>query len=378
MGSDSKARKSKTSGADKARTNADSTVESAPIGLNEVETLRNEVKNLKDANKALSLYASKIIDRIISQEGFEHVLAIDFDKSPTPSNATFSPRPGPPSPAKKTRPQSAIFSRSTPATTQHSPNIPPPERLTTFESLNMNANRPAPIQVPSDPPKPASSSRASRRSLSFDWSSFSMFGGDKKANANPPPTPNLRPLTLKAGAPVVTGARKLDTYEDEEDRRERERLNATMKLMGIEKPPSPASPLPPMLKSFSTPGNVNTTPPTPVVAPTPTTSRFSFFRRSSSNATTAETPTASSQDNSRSSSTVPHLTQEVLEQAEAESSLAALDAHERQLSAEIAKGAGGGFTEIVRRSGDRRSSRRSGGSGSTVWSAGMSKHEDED
>ena len=75
---------------------------------------------------------------------------------------------------------------------------------------------------------------------------------------------------------------------------------------------------------------------------------------------------------------MPHLTQEVLEQAEAESSLAALDAHERQLSAEMAKGAGGGFTEIVRRSGDRRSSRRSGGSGSTVWSAGMSKHEDED
>ncbi|KAJ6610108.1 hypothetical protein B0H10DRAFT_2225386 [Mycena sp. CBHHK59/15] len=31
--------------------------------------------SLKDANKALFLYASKIIDRIISQEGFEHVLA---------------------------------------------------------------------------------------------------------------------------------------------------------------------------------------------------------------------------------------------------------------------------------------------------------------
>lgn len=65
-------------------------------------------------------------------------------------------------------------------------------------------------------------------------------------------------------------------------------------------------------------------------------------------------------------------------QAEAESTLAALDAHERQLSAEIAKGAGSGFTEVVRRSGDRRSSRRSGGSGSTVWSAGMSRAGDHD
>ena len=370
MGGETKTRKTKSS------TGTDKPIEPSPSTVNEMETLRSEVKNLKDANKALSLYASKIIDRIISQEGFEHVLAIDFEKSATPSNTTFSPRPTPPSPAKKPRPQTAIFSRSTPATAHTSPNVPPTERLTTFESLNMSGNsNPASPRPENDPPKAASSSRASRRSLSFDWATFSMFGGDKK-NA-PSPTPNLRPLTLKAGAaPVVTGARKLETFEDEEDRRERERLAATMKLMGIEKPPSPASPLPPMLKSFSTPGSVNTIPPTPVTAPTPT-SRFSFFRRSSSNASnTVETPT-SSQGNSRSSSTVPHLTQEVLEQAEAESSLAALDAHERQLSAEIAKGAGGGFTEIVRRNGDRRSSRRSG-SGSTVWSAGMSRHEDED
>jgi len=74
----------------------------------------------------------------------------------------------------------------------------------------------------------------------------------------------------------------------------------------------------------------------------------------------------------------PGLTQEALEQAEAESSLAALDAHERQLSAEIAKGATGGFTEIVRRTGDRRSSKKSGESASTVWSAGLSRHEDGD
>ncbi|KIP12462.1 hypothetical protein PHLGIDRAFT_113552 [Phlebiopsis gigantea 11061_1 CR5-6] len=368
MGGDTKTRKTKSS------TGADKTNEPSPSTVNEMETLRSEVKNLKDANKALSLYASKIIDRIISQEGFEHVLAIDFEKSATPSNTTFSPRPTPPSPAKKPRPQTAIFSRSTPATA--SPNAPPTERLTTFESLNMSGNsNPASPRPEHEPPKSAPSSRASRRSLSFDWATFSMFGGDKK-NA-PPPTPNLRPLTLKAGAtPVVTGARKLETFEDDEDRRERERLAATMKLMGIEKPPSPASPLPPLVKSFSTPGSVNTVPPTPVTAPTPT-GRFSFFRRSSSNASNiVETPN-SSQGNSRSSSTVPHLTQEVLEQAEAESSLAALDAHERELSAEIAKGAGGGFTEIVRRTGDRRSSRRSG-SGSTVWSAGMSKHEDED
>jgi hypothetical protein len=60
---------------------------------NEVDTLRSEIKSLKDANKALSLYASKIIDRIIAQEGFEHVLAVDYEaKSPaTPTETMTSP-----------------------------------------------------------------------------------------------------------------------------------------------------------------------------------------------------------------------------------------------------------------------------------------------
>ena len=70
------------------------------------------------------------------------------------------------------------------------------------------------------------------------------------------------------------------------------------------------------------------------------------------------------------------LTQEALEHAEAENSLAVLDAHERDLGAEIAKGSNGGFTEIAPRVG-RRSRRSPGGSGSTIWSAGMSAAGDE-
>lgn len=77
------------------------------------------------------------------------------------------------------------------------------------------------------------------------------------------------------------------------------------------------------------------------------------------------------------------LTHEALERAEAENSLAALDAHERNLSDEIAKGGSGGFTELGPRNGpgdewrSKRSRRSAGGSGSTIWSAGMSKAEDD-
>ncbi|EMD42194.1 hypothetical protein CERSUDRAFT_110735 [Gelatoporia subvermispora B] len=382
---------------------------SDPTGTDAVPTdldaLRSEVKSLKDANRALSLYASKIIDRIISQEGFEHVLAVDYDKLSTPPTTagpgvtTFSNVPKSPSATtfhnnKKGRPQSAVFSNGGNTTS------PPQERLTTFSNSPqlLSPTPSSPGSSSSNPSAAPASTRASRRSLSFDWKSFSMFGGEKK----PEPNANLRPLTLRAGAPPVTFARKLDTLEDEDDRRERERLNATMKLMGIEKPMSPAAPA--MGKSYSSPANPNgaadadtsrppsiltpgtAVPPTPVqqTPASATTSRFSFFRRASM---LVSGPDASSQNSSAQSSPgpgsgsgTPNLTQEALEQAEAESSLAALDAAERQLSAEIAKGGTGGYTEIVRRNrdGDRRSSRRSGGSGSTVWSAGMSKGEDGD
>jgi len=313
--------------------------------LNDIDALRNEVKSLKDANKALSLYASKIIDRIISQEGFEHVLAVDYDKEPTTAVPPSASLHNPPTNQARARPQSVIVGRST--------SSPMPETRMNSSSASGRPNL-----------------KAQRRSLSFDWKGFSLFSGSEKK-----PEINLRPLTLTPGANPLTGGRKLDNEEDEEDRKERERLNATMKLMGIHPAPkqsasltSPAIPLQRSSSTGATPSANNNR-------------RFSLFGSRS---------LGDPQDHSVA--LVPpsdpnplvglgigsHLTQEALEQAEAENSLAALDAHERTLSAEIAGGAGSGFTEISPRVGRR--SRRSGGgsSGSTVWSAGMSGGGDED
>ncbi|KAF8974032.1 hypothetical protein BDZ97DRAFT_1647833 [Flammula alnicola] len=307
----------------------------------DIDALRTEVKSLKDANKALSLYASKIIDRIIAQEGFEHVLAVDYDKEPiTPSTATPHPNAsrslsfG----QSKPRPQSVNMGRS---------------------SSNPNAGRQLSPPTLSKP-----DAKAKRRSLSFDWTSFSLFNSDKK----PEPSPNLRPLTLKPGAVPVTGARKLDNYEDEEDRKERERLHATMKLMGIQPvAQSPLnSPIPPPMERPQTETS-NTT--------AKSNRRFSLFGSKMENSDASSIHSASSsmgQFNRGASG----LTEEALEHAEAENSLAALDARERDLSAEIAKGSAGGFTEIAPRA-SRKSRRSAGGSsGSTVWSAGMSGTDD--
>ncbi|KAK0506064.1 hypothetical protein EDD18DRAFT_1315602 [Armillaria luteobubalina] len=286
------------------------------VSSSDLDALRTEVKVLKDANKALSLYASKIIDRIISQEGFEHVLAVDYDKEP-PTPSTAVPKSNN---ASKPRPQSAIIGRSSSnpeASRLNSPAVPATPKL-------------------SSPPMP----KAQRRSLSFDWKSFSIFNQpDKKPEAN------LRPLTLTPGAN-----------------------------------PSPAL----VQKSFSspTPSHTPLSPPTSLTSTSTTTSkRFSWFNSRSTTADNSETsslnssPSLGNGDHARVGS---DLTQEALEQAEAQNSIAALDAHERSLSAEIARGSGSGFTEISPRSG-RRSRRSAGGSGSgsTVWSAGIGEDGDD-
>ncbi|TFK30547.1 hypothetical protein FA15DRAFT_662522 [Coprinopsis marcescibilis] len=302
-----------------------------------IDALRSEVKSLKDANKALSLYASKILDRIIAQDGFEHVLAADYEQEPkTPSVAT--PAAPPKASPLKPRPQSVFISR-----TPSSPAPATPTKATT--------------------PRP--SAKANRRSLSFDWKTFS-FSTEPKPE---PASSNLRPLTLKPGAsPVVTGGRKLETQEDDEDRRERERLAATMKLMGIQPQTSVhTGPLARAENRSDSPSRANR--------------RVSLWggRKDSSDA--ASLDSRRSTDSSRIGlGHGSNLTQEALEQVEAQNSLAALDARERNLTDEIAKGSSGGFTEIAPRGVGRRSRRSAGGSGSgsTVFSAGMSADGDEE
>ena len=326
----------------------------------EVDALRNEVKALKDANKALSLYASKILDRIIATEGFEHVLAVDYSEIPEPVPAPSSSNSPPPA-SKKPRPQSVVVGRSISSASDNypSPMMSPTERLTTFDTIRAEA-------AAAKTPTPATT-KASRRSMSFDWKGFSMFGGrDKK-----PENPNLRPLTLKPGNASVVGARKLDVEEDDDDRRERERLNATMKLMGIEKPVDTPIPV------------IERDPASSAATPTaPNQSRLSFFRRSSATVTPNDSEQSSVKSTSSNASSPylgglkPSLTQEALEQAEVENKIAQLDAREKLLGVELANGGGSGFTEI--RIPSRKGKRSEESSGSTIWSAGMSQgaHDD--
>ncbi|KAG8678858.1 hypothetical protein FRC08_017429 [Ceratobasidium sp. 394] len=210
----------------------------------ELEALRAEVKQLKDANKALSLYASKIIDRIISQEGFEHVLAVDYNG---PGATPAKPKPQPKLVEKKeepkTRPGSflsraASLSLGSPAPLAIASPAPPkpPLRVSTEVA-------PPPVEK-AEPATPMS--KRERRGLSVDWGRFNLFSRGSTEPQTPvvdPRVAGLKPLNLRADAgkssvpasPIIQGGRRLDNQEDEEDRIERERMDAHMKLMGIDK-----------------------------------------------------------------------------------------------------------------------------------------------
>ncbi|KAG8966079.1 hypothetical protein FRC03_012563 [Tulasnella sp. 419] len=308
----------------------------------DLRALRTEVKALKDANKALSLYASKILERIIAQEGFEHVLAVDYDK---PRQESAKPKPAPPPPERKPRPTSFFLplrSSTTPVNTTPAPPLtrtssdPAPDATPASAAMTPTASAPVPSTASAaSTSAEIAAEKRTRRGYSVDWKGItSLFGGGSQQPAEAK-NEKLRPLTLKASAPMTnsptSAARKIETVEDEEDRRERDRLAATMKLMGIEKPVDATPPL----ISDPTPSTVASPPPS---------ARVSLFTRFRSSDSVPPTP---------SPLTTPpqhHLTTEALEQAEVESSLAALDAQEKVLSEQYAKGGGSAFTELGNRS----------------------------
>lgn len=341
--------------------------EEVKVSNAELEALRAEVKHLKDANKALSLYASKIIDRIISQEGFEHVLAADYTAPPP------KPAPAPKKEEPKPRPLS-ILARAT--SLSRGP-AAPPSPVTRPSPLTISTEPTRPVADKAEPSTPMD--KRERRGLSMDWSRFNPFSRGNQESAQPPVNPKLaglKPLNLRAdpslgsnsalASPIVHGNRKLDNEEDEEDRVERERLNAHMKLLGVEKGQDARTPGA-AVSTFAAAGGIS--------------------RGSSSGADTPSSrlsvgwgrrPSSVRQDSAGSGVRIPsedlraehlELEDEAQVTAVAETRIAALDKREKALSAELAKGRGGGFTEPPERGGRVR--RRSNASAtSTLFSAG--------
>ncbi|GMK57868.1 hypothetical protein CspeluHIS016_0407020 [Cutaneotrichosporon spelunceum] len=253
-----------------ARTNGHSLA--AELGsLAEVDDLRTQIKAVKEANKALSLYCSKILDRIIASEGFEHVLSVDYrTRRGTRTLANGKTRPSVVDLAEdmvKNGPPPLPESLSQPPSKEPSPPSQPPVTRARPQSMYVTSSvthvapsAPVPVAAKPTPAKDADKDKRARRGFSIDFRSLG-FGVQEK----PEPKPQLKPLQLASRAtpagqsppkaqssPAVTqgptiascvpsapAARKLAPQEeDEEDRRERSIMEANLKLMGIASPAS--------------------------------------------------------------------------------------------------------------------------------------------
>ena len=241
--------------------------------------------------------------------------------------------------------------------------------------LSDATSSPSPAALVTSPVKDTSAFKRQKRGLSLDWGRLwpgsSNTSAPEPASAPSPASGNTIAATStqvvsvvpSTSPPAVGTARKLDLPEDEEDRILREYLHAEMRLHGIEKGTLPS------VETAMAPAP----PPVTMTPSTPTSSlkaRLPFFSR---------TPSPGSDQPSHSDS--HPLTSEALQQAEAETTLASLDAREKVLANEIGKGRPGGFTELGSRPGsslsERHRRRRSEESShsiksgaSTLWSAG--------
>ncbi|KAL8290077.1 hypothetical protein RQP46_003016 [Phenoliferia psychrophenolica] len=186
----------------------------------EVVELRTELKHLKEANKALTLYVSKIVDRVCSQEGFEKVLAVDYRLATPKSGASPDPttKPG----YNPAQPPATTFRNSS-------------YTLSPRDSVSANGT----TATAANPTAAAGERSAGGRRI-LGWETLSsVFSGSGSTKGEKNAAPLVSPSANPGLKPFVLGfdpnaPRKLETEEDDDDIRERERLRAEMALHGLQ------------------------------------------------------------------------------------------------------------------------------------------------
>ncbi|GAC94981.1 hypothetical protein PHSY_002554 [Pseudozyma hubeiensis SY62] len=209
-----------------------------------VDELQQEVRELREANQALTLYISKIIDRIIAREGYENILAVESRgtiRGPRhkPSRATLSLHS--PDQKKGASGEDKTGSRNVSNAS-----------TTSTTSMSNQAGGMFSFGGPTSEPR-TSAPPKSKRTSSIDWRSLPFLGGGSSSNAAESVS-ILRPLTLQSDNLLIPSrdgsARKLrssEEIEDEHDVAERERIRKELLMRGIQPPKhqlvqSPTSP----------------------------------------------------------------------------------------------------------------------------------------
>lgn len=193
-----------------------------------INELQQEVRELREANQALTLYISKIIDRIIAREGYENILAVENRGTVRGPRHKVSRAKLGQSPERNKGASTENLAElrnvsSTRASSQGG-------GLFGYGASSGDSRTKA-------PPK-------SKRTSSIDWRCLPFLGGGaSSANDAPDSTSNLRSLALQSDNLLIPArdgsARKLRTseeIEDEQDVAERERIRQELLMRGIQPP----------------------------------------------------------------------------------------------------------------------------------------------
>lgn len=194
---------------------------------------------LREANKALSLYVARILDRITASDGFEHILAKDAPMT-TSRSAHSSADSGTGNTPRVPRPTSIAYHRS--SVDMSSMSMLPSQSQSPQPPFPSASSSPQPQTNPS-PPRvvtlPTAQERKKTQRLSLTGVVASLWSSQSSASKSPQQPPGFKPMLLGTNVGPLTTAppphrRQLDNEEDEEDARERARLKAEMRLHGID------------------------------------------------------------------------------------------------------------------------------------------------
>ncbi|KAL9939158.1 hypothetical protein V8E36_001971 [Tilletia maclaganii] len=222
------------------------------------DVLQKEVIELRETNAALTVYISKVIDRVLARDGFERVLSTDPEVKRAgiasqrskarsrPSvlpvrgdNASGEPRASPTSAGGATLDRASNVSSSSGTSKRQSMGL-----LGFGRTPLASTNDGAAASQAGGSGNTASSNSHARSRMSVDWrnllSGIGGGGGGGGASggggAKDPREANLRPLVLRTSTGAARKVAEHEEVEDQHDEFERERIRADLEIQGFAAP----------------------------------------------------------------------------------------------------------------------------------------------
>ncbi|CAO1639019.1 unnamed protein product [Sympodiomycopsis kandeliae] len=177
-----------------------------------IRELQEELRHLRTENKSLSTYISKILNRILSMEGFERVLAQDSLDAANGGSIRGAQR--------KRAPRHSVL----PVVSTPSEEARKDRRKSAGGILGFGAGAPTTRASPDSDPAQQQPPRRTSRTASVDWRNIKLPWTSPSPSDDRASNPNLRPFALSS--------QSASGMEDDNDEAERQKARTMLQLSG--------------------------------------------------------------------------------------------------------------------------------------------------